>query len=80
MKHLDGHELYIPCSPGDTDAVIPYRPGNTRHVCAVHVVVQWGVVDIDKVPASDVIDKAIAIVIKVWYSVELCLVDPYIGL
>src|SRR5262249_44576438 len=63
VEELQVHQLHFPVHAGDADAVVALGPDDAGDVGAVVVVVRGVVVVLDEVPADDVVDVAIAVLV-----------------
>ena len=62
-EDFEAHKGDVPADPNDAFGVVPHRPNNTRAVCPVIVVVDWVVVAVVEIPASEVVRKSIPVIV-----------------
>ena len=81
MCGLNGHDLCIGCNTDDADPVVTLRRDNTRHVCAVAVIVLGVTVMIKSaaydVSTVDVVHKTVVVVVDAVVG-NLARVNPHV--
>ena len=78
VEELAGHHLHVPAHPRDARAVVAHRADGARHVGAVARAVHRVVVLVHEVPAVDVVDEAVAVVVDA-VAGDLAGVPPHVG-
>src|SRR5262249_42153650 len=77
-EELQDHDLALPVHAGDADAVVAHGADGAAGVSAVAAGILWRVVHFIEVPAVDVVDVAVSVVVDA-VARDLAGVHPDVG-